>query len=362
MTPLKWILVSLVAAAAVGFAIFQVTKPLIVQRAFERAVTENVGVDRSLALPDGLHVYMCGTGSPMADADRAGPCIGVLAGDKAYMVDIGSGGARKLGRMGFPMERLERVFLTHLHSDHMDGLGELMLQAWVAGARTEPMPISGPSGVEEVVDGLNAAYRIDSGYRIAHHGPEVVPPSGYGGVGEPIILPIGPTPAQAVLEDGDLTITAFPVLHAPVEPAYGYRIDYKDRSVSISGDLIYSPSLVAASENVDVLFHEALQPEMTNIMREAALANGRPGLAKILEDILDYHATPGEAARAASEAGAGKLVYYHTIPPIPTPALNPMFLGDARDVFAGPITVAQDGLLVSLPAGSDEVAMSMAIR
>ena len=130
---------------------------------FERTVASTVGVDRSAALPDGLHAYVCGSGSPMPDADRAGPCIAVLAGKQGFVFDAGSGSIRKLGRMGFPMNRLDAAFLTHLHSDHFDGLGELMLQAWIAGGRGTPLPIYGPEGTERVVNGMIEAYTIDRG-------------------------------------------------------------------------------------------------------------------------------------------------------------------------------------------------------
>ena len=158
------------------------------EAAFARAAQHTVGRDRAAELPDGLHVYLCGSGGPMPDAARAGPCLGVLAGQRAFVFDIGSGGMRRLGRMGFPMARLERVYLTHLHSDHFDGLGELMLQAWVGGGRHAPLSVAGPEGVAEVVAGFNQAYRIDSGFRTAHHGADVADPAGYGAVAETLTV------------------------------------------------------------------------------------------------------------------------------------------------------------------------------
>jgi ribonuclease Z len=125
----------LLVAVAAGAFLFQ---RQIGEAIFRQAVAENVGRDRGAELPDGLHVFMCGSGSPMPDPARAGPCVGVIAGSHAMVFDIGSGGARRLARMGFPVGRLEKIYLTHLHSDHIDGLGELMLQAWVGGSRSTP--------------------------------------------------------------------------------------------------------------------------------------------------------------------------------------------------------------------------------
>ncbi|MEO0452306.1 MAG: MBL fold metallo-hydrolase [Pseudomonadota bacterium] len=344
----------LIALIFIGFNVF---KTQIATAIFERVLETRLGVDPTVDFADGLHVYLCGTGSPMPDASRAGPCLGVLAGDRAYIFDVGSGGVRNLGTMGFPITRLQAVYLTHLHSDHIDGLGELLVLSWVGGSRSEPTPIIGPVGTQRIVDGFNMAYQIDSTYRVAHHGPEVANPNGFGGIATEVELPIGPGGRAVVFEDEDLKITAMRVEHAPVEPAFGYRIDYKDRSVSISGDTIFHPGFVAASQDVDIMLHEALDPEMVTTMGARLGELGQANTSKIFYDILDYHASPEDAARAAQEAGAAHLVLYHIVPPLPVRLIESVFLGDAASEFDGPITVGRDGLLFSLPAGSDKITM-----
>ncbi len=345
-------LVGLAVIAIIGFNLF---KGQIAERAFHRAIDQNAGVDRSADLPDGLHVYMCGTGSPMPDATRAGPCLGVLAGDQAFVFDVGSGGTRNLGSMGFPIARLESVYLTHLHSDHIDGLGELLMMSWIGGSRSTQTPDKGPTGTSEVVGGFNTAYRLDSTYRVAHHGTDVANPNGFGGAPEEIVIPAGPGGQLVVHDDGDLKITAIRVEHAPIEPAFGYRIDYKDRSISISGDTIYQPRFAAASEGVDIMLHEALNKEMVQAIGDKLGERGLARPEKIFADILDYHTDPEEAAKAAQEAGAAQLVYYHIVPQLPVKMLESVFLGDAKSRFDGKITVAQDGMIFSLPAGSDKI-------
>ena len=153
---------------------------------FERQAKEIVGTDASAALENGLHVYLCGTGSPLPDPSRAGPCLGILAGQSAFIFDTGSGSMRKLARMGFPMGQTKAAFLTHLHSDHIDGLGEMMLQAWIVGSRSTPLPIYGPVGTQQVSGSFVSAYQIDSQYRVAHHGEKVANPQGFGLAAEEI--------------------------------------------------------------------------------------------------------------------------------------------------------------------------------
>lgn len=322
---------------------------------FDRVVEANVGVDRSAALPDGLHVYVCGSGSPLADAERAGPCLAVLAGKDAFVFDSGSGSVRKLLRMGFPVEKLRAVFLTHLHSDHLDGLSELLLQAWVGGSRSAPLPVYGPAGTDRVIAGFREVYALDSGYRIAHHGPKVVYPAGFGGVAQIIPVPTG-TPAKATVWEADgVRITSIKVAHPPIQPAYAYRVDYKGRSVAISGDTVYSPDFVASAEGVDVMFHEALNKPMLNAMSKALRQHGRPNAAQLMIDIQDYHATPADAARAAQNARARALVLYHLVPSVPSGMLEAAFVGDAGKRFDGTLKVSRDGMFVTLPAGSKAI-------
>lgn len=349
-------LATLIAIGAAGLFIFQ---RQIGEAMFRQAVAENVGLDRSAELPDGLHVFMCGSGSPMPDPARAGPCVGVIAGGHAIVIDAGSGGVRRLSRMGFPVGRIEKVYLTHLHSDHIDGLGELMLQAWISGSRTTPLPVAGPEGVGDVVSGFNAAYRIDSTYRTAHHGAAIANPAGFGGAADVIAAPAGPGHKQVILDRDGFKLTVIAVNHAPVSPAFGYRIDYKDRSVVLSGDTVYSPDLVAAATGADVLFHEALNPAMLAEVKKAAADKGQPNISKVMGDIVDYHASPSDAARAATDAKAKQLILYHIVPPLPSALLDAAFIGDAPQHFAGPIKVAEDGLLVSLPAGTTSINQQM---
>ena len=327
---------------------------LLVRRGVESGLQGQSWLD---ALPDGLHVGLCGSGAPLADANRAGPCVFVVAGRRVYIVDAGEGSPRKMALMGLSPARVDAILLTHFHSDHIGGLGELLLQRWAGGSHQDQTPVYGPPGVESVVSGFNAAYRLDTGYRVAHHGAEVVPPGGAGGAARTIPLVEGSDAAQVVLEQDGLTIRAFPVMHAPVSPAVGYRFDYQGRSVVVSGDTAPSPVLEQQAGGVDVLLHEGLQTSMVALVGEAMARNQRAGAAKIMADIPSYHTTPEDAARLAERAGVRHLVFYHTIPPLRFAFLNAAFLGDAPSLYRGPITVSNDGTLVSLPSGGTAVIL-----
>lgn len=346
---------AVLALAAGLFALFG--RGWLAERAFSSALNTSVGVDQTAGFDDGLHLYVCGSGSPMPDSTRAGPCLAVLAGDQAFVFDSGSGSIRKLQRMGFPMPRIRAAFLTHLHSDHIDGLGELLLQAWVAGGRLAPLPVYGPAGTDQVLAGFRSAYTLDQGYRVAHHGPKVVNPDGFGGAAQVIALAAG-TDSQVVYDQGGVRITVVRVNHAPIDPAFGYRIDYKGRSIAISGDTVYSPSFVAASKDADLMLHEALNKDMVAALGKALAGRGQSANAQIMTDIQNYHASPEDAARSAREAGVQALVLYHLVPAPPARLIEPMFLGKAPSIFTGPLKLANDGMLIHLPANSKAITFA----
>lgn len=339
---------------ALGLCVLWSCRAPIALRVMDRALARTMRADPIGALPDGLHVLLCGAGGPLPDPVRSGPCVAVIAGETMVVVDAGTGGARNLQRLGFVPGRVTAVFLTHFHSDHIDGLGELAMLRWTGGAQTAPLPVHGPDGVEEIVAGFGQAYRRDAGYRVAHHGEATVPSSGAGMRAVPFALP-AEGEAPVVFSADGLEIRAFAVDHAPVEPAVGYRFDYRGRSVLISGDTAKSPNLEAKANGVDLLVHEALSPELVGRLHAAAEDAGRANLAKITADIPDYHTSPVEAAQIARSAGVDHLLFYHVVPPLPVPGLDRVFLSGVSKEFDGDVTLGRDGTLVSLPSGSDAI-------
>jgi ribonuclease Z len=312
----------------------------LIQRGAEAAMLRNVMAE----LPaDQLHVGFCGTGSPLPNRDRAAACTVVVADGKLFVFDMGEGSGETLTLMGLPLDKIQGVWLTHLHSDHFEGLGPFTLQRWAGTSAKTPLPVFGPEGVNEITDGLNAAYRIDSTYRIAHHGEAVVPPSGFGMTGAAI------QPGVAY-NSGGVRITAFAVDHEPISPAFGYRVDWQGKSVTITGDTAYTPALAAAAKGSDLLVSELLSPRMVKILEASARQSGNANRAKIFSDIQNYHISPEQAADVAKKAGVGMLAFTHIVPSVPKP-MEFALTGGAAQRFDGPIEIMHDGDVISISGG-----------
>ena len=133
---------------------------------------------------------------------------------------------------------------------------------------------------------------------------------------------------ELVYEGGGLKVEALTVEHAPVEPAVGYLFTYKGRTLLITGDTTKQENIRKFSEGIDLLVHEALAPNLLMMMHEAAKKTGDKIMAKITVDVLDYHASPVEAAETARDAGVGHLLYYHIVP-----GQEALWLNGAENIF-----------------------------
>lgn len=352
------IIAAVAVVAAAGATVLYTQRGELAMAMMERVAARNMAANPVSVLEDGLHVGLCGAGSPLPDPARGGPCTAVIAkrGDRArlYVVDSGTGGVRTMVQMQLPAGQIEAVLLTHFHSDHIDGLGEMAMQRWVNASATSPLPVHGPSGVERVVAGFNEAYALDAIYRTAHHGADIVPPQGTGMTAMPFDAPAEGESVTLVDADG-LTIIAFKVDHSPISPAVGYRFDFLGRSLVMSGDTTKSDNLIAFAKDADLLLHEALSPKLVGLLTRSAEAANRPALAKITQDIIDYHTTPVEAAEATREANVGTLVFHHIVPGLPVAPLEQVFLDGVSDAYDGPVRIGADGDFWSLPAGSTDI-------
>jgi ribonuclease Z len=308
---------------------------------------------------DMLMVTLCGTSGPLPIPGRAKACVAIQAAGNLYLVDVGPESVENLLTWRLPLANAKAVFITHFHSDHIGDLGEFNMQSWVAG-RQAALPVIGPKGIEEVVAGFNRAYAKDHEYRNAHHEHGAVRLPIAAGVMKPTAVtlpkpdPLGVATREVWSLDG-LIVTAIAVEHSPAAPAFAYRFDYKGRSVVVSGDTRSFPPLAQSARGADVLIHEAQNEDMTHALAGSLEAAGQARLAAIMTNTVTYHTTPVQAAELARDAQVKTLVLTH-LTQAGLPFYTPEAFTRGMDAVRGPPwKLAEDGMTIELPAGSDVI-------
>lgn len=273
-----------------------------------------------------IEITLLGTGSPMVDAKRAGPSTLVRAGDGLFLVDCGRGVLQRAAAVGVGAADLTAVLLTHLHSDHITDLNDVITTRWVTTFVRTPLPIIGPPGTKAVVDGLLAALAPDISYRIAHHADITEPPA----------LEVHEYTEGPVWDAVGVQIQVAPTDHRPVEPTIAFRIEYGGASVVLAGDSVPCDTLDALSTGADALVHTVIRKDLI-----ALVPNQR------LKDILDYHSSVEQAGATAARAGVGTLVLTHYVPPL-APGQEDQWRALAASEFSGRIELGDDLLTVQV--------------
>jgi ribonuclease BN (tRNA processing enzyme) len=258
------------------------------------------------AQPSRTQIVMLGTGTPIPDPDRSGPAVAIVVDSTAYLFDAGTGTVRRAaaaGRNGVRAlaprnagaqfaPRFDRVFLTHLHSDHTLGLADVIFTPWIQG-RAAPLDVYGPPGTVALVKGILEGNAPDIAERVASSGG----PSrdGWKAVAHE-------TAEGVVFKDERITVRAFEVSHGGWPHAFGYRIETPDRTIILSGDTRTSPAIARECHGCDVLIHE--------VYSDAGFATVPP-LRQAYH--AQAHTSATQLGAIAAEAKPGLLILYHQL-------------------------------------------------
>jgi ribonuclease Z len=280
-----------------------------------------------------MDVTLLGTGGPLPDALRAGPATLVRAGGCCVVVDAGRGVTMRLAAAGVSVGQLDAVLLTHLHSDHITDLGDLVTTRWITSFAPSPLTVFGPVGTAGALASLMDSLADDVSFRMAHHDDlSWTPPMTVVEVSLDGTNPVHVWQSPG----GDVTVTAGPTDHRPVHPSVAYRIDHAGTSVVAAGDTVPCDGLDRLCTGADALVH-------TVIRKDLIAAIGLPRLT----DTLDYHSSPAEAGATAQRCGVGTLVLTHYVP-APVNGDVSEWVAQAATEFAGTIAAGDDLLTVTL--------------
>jgi ribonuclease Z len=267
-----------------------------------------------------IEIVLLGTGSPLVDPDRAGPATLVRAGGATFLFDCGRGVLMRAAAVGVPAGQLTALLLTHLHSDHITDLNDVITSRWVTSFAPHPLPVIGPPGTQAVVDGLLDSLAPDISYRLAHHedlswDPGVLVTEHAEGV---------------VYDDGGVRIVAAPTDHRPVHPTLGFRIEHDGHAVVIAGDTVPCDGLDRLCAGADALVHTVIRADLVETVP-----------IQRLQDILDYHSSVEQAAATATRGGVGTLVLTHYVPAL-VPGTEAEWRARAATEFDGVVELGDD--------------------
>ncbi len=277
-------------------------------------------------------IVILGTGTPIPDPDRSGPAVAIVVDSVAYLFDAGTGVVRRAaasGRNGIKAfapippstqysPRFDRVFLTHLHSDHTLGLADVILSPWIQG-RIAPFNVYGPPGTSRLVTGILDGNAEDIAERLgASGGP---PPNGW----KVIVHDVA---EGEVFRDARITVTAFAVPHADWKYAFAYRVQTPDRIIVLSGDARPNDVIGRACNGCDVLIHEVYSDS---------------GFATIPAIRQKYHAHAHTSATQLGDVAAlakpKLLILYHQLF---FGSSDEKLLSEVRSHFSGRVVSAKD--------------------
>ena len=280
-------------------------------------------------------VTLLGTAAPTLRPERAGMSTLITIGKTSFLVDAGRGVVQQLAKLD-PDNRagtiagIDRVLITHLHYDHIISLDDFWLSRWMNSRKRIPLRVWGPAGTSAFIENMVGAYQVDVADRFARSES-----LGIRGQGNPrITIQTTEITEDGVFYDEDgIKITAFAVDHAM--PTLGYRIDYADKAVVLSGDTTYTPNLIKHSQNVDLLIHEvfSIAPEYLN--------------NPVGPIILKAHTTAEQAAEIFNLTKPKLAVYSH-YGSFPSDDYNFDYVGQTRKHYTGKVVLGQDLMTVTI--------------
>jgi len=282
---------------------------------------------------DEIRLIACGTGLPAARRDQAATCylVELGNGDK-FLFDIGTGSMANVAALMIPYDFLDKVFLTHLHTDHWGDLATLWAGGWTAG-RTKPLRVWGPKGetpdmgTAYAIEHFLKAYNWDATTRNFFLSPEP---------GKITVTEFDYKAVNAIVyQENGVTIRSVPAIHAGDGPV-SFILEYAGLKVVIGGDTFPNKWYIEYAANADLAIHETfLTP--TDLVR---LYGQSPGQAIAVG--TQIHTSPQAFGKVMSTIKPRHAVGYHFFN---EQATHDNILRGVLETYSGPLSLAVDNMV-----------------
>jgi len=291
------------------------------------------------ALADGeLRVTVLGSGNPWPTRAQASASVLVEVGNPErdlLVFDLGTGALANFASLKLPVNKLNKVFLTHLHADHMGDLLTLSGSFSKVGRADGPVYVWGPSGTEPRLGTLHFLKALEEALAWdTAAGKGAINPESMRLVGAEFDF----SKTQVVYEKNGVTVTSFPVIHC-ISGAVGYRLDFAGLSFGFSGDTRPCWPLVKACQGVDVLIHECFPPAAA-LAAASGLSIERATIA-----LNAAHTSPKAAGKVFGLVKPRLAGLYHTLL---SPQVVAMLFSELREVYDGPVVQTQDLTVINI--------------
>ena len=244
-----------------------------------------------------MKLTLLGTGCPSIDYKRCGSSNLISTRNTKILVDCGSGVTQRLHQSKNSSANIDALLLTHLHSDHVVDLYQLIISSWHSD-RTSAWKIYGPKGTKKFVDKLFLAWRDERDLRISYEKRKSHIALNY---------KVYEFKKEGFIKIKDIKIKYFEVDHKPVPHAYGFSFYNTQKKLTISGDTRPCESLITNAQNADVLLHEVfIEYEM--------IKTSKLRTKKTLHNVKEYHTASNLVGKIAKLSNCKKLVLTHFVP------------------------------------------------
>ena len=244
-----------------------------------------------------MELTLLGTGCPSVDYKRCGSANIVSTRYVKILVDCGSGVTQRLNQANISSANIDALFLTHLHSDHVVDLYQLIISSWHS-YRTKPWKIYGPKGTKKFVKKIMDAFQDERKLRISYESRSSI---------KAFDIQVNEFNSNGSHSFKDLKVKYFEVDHKPVKYAYGFSFFNNSKKLTISGDTRPCENLMKYAYKSDVLLHEVfVEGEIKEINKMRT--------KKTLHNVKKYHTSSSQVGKVAYITQTKKLILTHFVP------------------------------------------------